>query len=105
MRRAMRLGLKNLFLAALVCCALALAVPAAQACPMCNQSIAGQDQLPHAYMYSILFMLGMPALVFAGIGGAIYYKFRKFYAAAAAIPVPAGPPAEWQSVDETSQAA
>ena len=49
----------------------------AHACPMCSQSIAEEDLLPHAYMYSILFMLGMPVVVFGGIGTAIFLKFRK----------------------------
>lgn len=55
---------------------------------MCSQSIAEENLLPHAYMYSILFMLGMPALVFTGIGTAVYLKFRRHYAA---VPVPAVP--------------
>jgi hypothetical protein len=54
---------------------------------MCSQSIAEEDLLPHAYMYSILFMLGMPAMVFGGIGTAIYLKFRKHGAT-----VPCGEP-------------
>jgi len=59
----------------------------AHACPMCSQSIAEEDLLPHAYMYSILFMLGMPAMVFGGIGTAIFLKYRKY-----AAQVPAGEP-------------
>ena len=47
---------------------------------MCSQSIAEEDLLPHAYMYSILFMLGMPAMVFGGIGTAIFLKYRKYAA-------------------------
>lgn len=43
---------------------------------MCNQSIAEEDLAPHAFMYSIIFMLSMPATVFTGIGTAIYLKFR-----------------------------
>jgi len=60
----------------------------AHACPMCSQSIAEEDLLPHAYMYSILFMLGMPAMVFGGIGTAIFLKYRKYAAAAPASEVP-----------------
>jgi hypothetical protein len=59
---------------------LSLLAASAQACPMCSQSIAEEDLLPHAYMYSILFMLGMPAAVFTGFGTMIYLKFRKFNA-------------------------
>jgi hypothetical protein len=69
----------------LAVCAIALLAATAQACPMCSQSIAEEDLLPHAYMYSILFMLGMPAMVFGGIGTAIFLKYRKY-----AAQVPAG---------------
>lgn len=61
-------------------CGLLLYAAVAQACPMCNQSIAEDDLLPHAFMYSILFMLGMPATVLTGIGTMIYLKFRRFNA-------------------------
>jgi hypothetical protein len=50
---------------------------AAQACPLCSQAIAEEDGLPHAYMYSILFMLAMPPVVFTGIGSVIYMQCRK----------------------------
>jgi hypothetical protein len=63
------------------CTVLALLSSSAHACPMCSQSIAEEAHLPRAYMISILFMLGMPAAVFTGIGLCIYLKFRKFYAA------------------------
>ena len=62
---------------------LSLFAAAAQACPMCNQSIAEENLLPHAYMYSIIFMLTMPAAVFTGIGTFIFFQFRK---AAATLP-------------------
>jgi hypothetical protein len=48
---------------------------------MCSQSIAEDNLLPRAFMYSILFMLGMPAAVLGGIGTMIYLKFRQYYAA------------------------
>jgi hypothetical protein len=47
---------------------------------MCSQSIAEEDLLPHAYMYSIIFMLATPATVFTGIGTVIFLKVRKFNA-------------------------
>ena len=71
----MRIGLKLFAFAALLAC-LWVMPAAAQACPMCNQSIAEEDLAPHAFMYSIIFMLSMPATVFTGIGTAIYLKFR-----------------------------
>lgn len=76
----MRPGVRTLFLFCAALCGLSLFAAVAQACPMCNQSIADQDQLPHAYMYSIIFMLAMPATVLSGIGTMIYLKFRRFYA-------------------------
>src|SRR5262249_45364684 len=51
-----------LSLLALAICGFGLMAATARACPMCSQSIAEEDLLPHAYMYSILFMLGMPAM-------------------------------------------
>jgi hypothetical protein len=70
----------------------------AQACPMCSETIAGQDALPRAYMFSILFMLAMPATVFSGFGLTIYLKIRNHAAqqqaelAAAPHPAAAAPP-------------
>jgi hypothetical protein len=75
---------KKLALFCLAVCGVILLTATAQACPMCSQSIAEEDLLPHAYMYSILFMLGMPAVVFGGIGTAIYLKFRGHAATAPA---------------------
>ncbi|MBI3865634.1 MAG: hypothetical protein HY290_27490 [Planctomycetia bacterium] len=63
-----------------VLCGVVLCASVAQACPMCNQSIADDNLLPHAFMYSILFMLGMPAVVLGGLGTMIYVKFRRFNA-------------------------
>lgn len=57
---------------------------------MCAETVAADDNLPTAYMYSILFMLAMPALVFAGFGIAIYRALKKHHAAQAA----AWPPPE-----------
>jgi hypothetical protein len=52
---------------------------------MCNQSIAEENALPRAYMYSILFMLGMPATVFTGFGVLLYRQVRARDAAQAAM--------------------
>ena len=79
----MRHSAKLLSLASLAICGLSFFAAAAQACPMCSQSIAEENLLPHAYMYSIIFMLSMPAAVFTGIGTFIFFQFRK---AAAALP-------------------
>jgi uncharacterized membrane protein YadS len=82
---------KRLIVAGLAICGLSVVAATAHACPMCSQSIAEEDLLPHAYMYSILFMLTMPAMVFGGIGSVIYFKFRKFSAHQAATESPAEP--------------
>ena len=81
----MRLArLSSVFLRCVVSLALCLCVvSAAQACPMCAESVAADDHLPKAYMYSILFMLAMPAAVFSGVGTAIYLTIRKHQAAQA----------------------
>ncbi len=44
----------------------------AVACPSCKNANETDDLRPRAYMYSILFMLGMPATVFTGFGIAFY---------------------------------
>ncbi len=76
----MRRGIKFLSVVCAALCSLSLFAAAAQACPMCSQSIAEENLLPHAYMYSIIFMLAMPATVFTGFGTMIFLKFRKFNA-------------------------
>lgn len=59
-----------------------LACVPAQACPMCK--IAHEDATdpavaarPRAYMYSILFMLSMPATLFTAFGITFYRLSRK----------------------------
>jgi hypothetical protein len=49
---------------------------AATACPSCKAANETNARLPRAYMYSILFMLGMPATVFAGFGISFYRMTR-----------------------------
>ncbi|MEZ6044441.1 MAG: hypothetical protein R3C11_02425 [Planctomycetaceae bacterium] len=44
----------------------------ASACPMCKQANETDQALPRAYMYSILFMISMPALIFTGFGVKVY---------------------------------
>ncbi len=54
----------------------------AVACPMC--SVANENDLnpqaknrPQAYMYSILFMISMPATIFTGFGITFYRLSKK----------------------------
>lgn len=53
------------------------AIHSAQACPMCAEANKVDKNRPKAYMYSILFMLSMPALVFTGFGIGFYRLHRK----------------------------
>ncbi|QDU36438.1 hypothetical protein Mal4_07240 [Maioricimonas rarisocia] len=58
-------------------------VPSAQACPTCKvanesgQESADANAVPRAYMYSILFMLSMPATLVTGFGIGFYRLWKK----------------------------
>ena len=52
-------------------------VSVADACPMCREANETDDNLPRAYMYSILFMLAVPASVFTGFGIGFYRLSRQ----------------------------
>ena len=47
------------------------------ACPGCRTANETDSRRPTAYMYSILFMLGMPATVFSCFGIAFYRMSRR----------------------------
>jgi hypothetical protein len=66
--------LSTLGAAALVC--LATAAPLS-ACPMCKLATETTSRQPRAYMYSILFMMSMPAMLTSGFGIAFYRLSRK----------------------------
>ena len=55
-----------------------------QACPLCKEANETDPNLPRAYMYSIIFMLAMPATVLTGFGVGFYRLSRKGQALAAA---------------------
>ena len=42
-------------------------VQLASACPMCKAAVEEDDRQPRAYMYSILFMLGVPGTMGVGM--------------------------------------
>lgn len=42
------------------------------ACPMCKAAAEQDENQPKAYMYSILFMLAMPAVIFGSFGYGLY---------------------------------
>lgn len=56
-------------------------IRSAEACPMCKQLNETDNRKPRAYMYSIAFMLAMPAMIFTGFGFAFYKMNRREQAA------------------------
>ncbi len=55
---------------------LSAATPAS-ACPMCKLANESDNRLPRAYMYSILFMIGMPMTVLSGFSIGFWRLSRK----------------------------
>ncbi len=51
-----------------------VAAAPASACPMCKLANETDSRLPMAYMYSILFMLGMPATVLSGFSASAFWR-------------------------------
>ncbi len=49
----------------------------ASACPMCKLANESDNRLPRAYMYSILFMIGMPMTVLSGFSIGFWRLSRK----------------------------
>ena len=49
----------------------------ASACPMCKLANESDNRLPRAFMYSILFMLGMPMTVLGGFSIGFWRLARK----------------------------
>ena len=49
----------------------------ASACPNCKMANETNDRRPKAYMYSILFMIGMPATIFTGFSLSFYRMTRR----------------------------
>lgn len=49
----------------------------ATACPNCKLANESESGRPRAYMYSILFMIGMPATIFTGFGVSFYRMVKK----------------------------
>lgn len=58
----------------------------ALACPSCKNANETDNRRPMAYMYSILFMLGMPATIFGCFGVAFYRMSRRETLAQEALP-------------------
>lgn len=49
----------------------------ALACPNCKLGNETESGRPRAYMYSILFMIGMPATIFTGFGISFYRMVKQ----------------------------
>lgn len=49
----------------------------AEACPNCKNANEQNPNRPKAYMYSILFMIGMPATIFTGFSLSFYRMARQ----------------------------
>lgn len=49
----------------------------AVACPMCKMALETDDPQPKAYMFSILFMLGMIGAMFGGMAGLVWWLSRQ----------------------------
>lgn len=56
------------------------AITSANACPMCAEANKVDKNRPKAYMYSIIFMISMPAIIFTGFGIGFYRLHRKHQA-------------------------
>ena len=65
------------FVAALMCGS----AGTAEACPSCKTANETDSRRPTAYMYSILFMMSMPAVVLTGFGIGFYRINRRHRAA------------------------
>ncbi len=68
--------MRSITAAVLFCVVLGVA-EVAWACPGCKSANESDDRRPRAYMASILFMLAMPATVFAGFGVAFWRASRR----------------------------
>jgi len=76
----MKKTLRHFLLTAVFCTVTGLlpfAETTVMACPGCKTANETDNLRPRAYMLSILFMLGMPATVFAGFGVAFYRMSRR----------------------------
>lgn len=58
----------------------ALAATWAEACPTCKQALAHDPngaEMARGFAYSILFMLSVPYLIFAGLGSYLYWLVKR----------------------------
>lgn len=100
--------MRRVLLTAVFLLGLTLAPPAldaAVACPMCRAATETDSLLPRAYMYSILFMLAVPATVLTGFGIGFYRLSQKQRAEIERIhsPVDAGDPLDVPENDDGTE--
>jgi hypothetical protein len=70
--------LLSLLLIAVLAGSTTLSLPqTAAACPMCKTANEQDPNRPKAYMYSILFMLTMPAIIFGSFGYGLYVMNKR----------------------------
>ena len=70
--------MRRLIRGSLVALAVVLAgASEAWACPMCKLALETDDPQPRAYMFSILFMMGMIGSMFAGVTGLLIWLSRR----------------------------
>jgi hypothetical protein len=75
--------MRRLVLAVAIALGMLACAPSARACPMCKvanesgENAAVRDARPRAYMYSILFMLSMPATLLTGYGFGFYRMHKR----------------------------
>jgi len=75
--------MRRLYLTIVLLLGALASAPAVHACPMCkvanecDENPAVRDARPRAYMYSILFMLSMPATLLSGFGIGFYRLHRQ----------------------------
>ncbi|MDG1895970.1 MAG: hypothetical protein P8J37_13780 [Fuerstiella sp.] len=73
---------KCFFLTAILVGLGTIGMSSATACPNCKFANETESNRPKAYMYSILFMIGMPATIFTGFGISFYRMTRNAQLAA-----------------------
>ena len=76
----MRSAFRSLLAFVAICIALGTFPPGlstASACPNCKNANETNERRPKAYMYSILFMIGMPAMIFTGFSLGFYRMTRR----------------------------
>lgn len=70
-------GLRKIGACIALTAACVISAGSASACPNCKMANETDSRKPRAYMYSILFMIGMPATIFTGFAASFYRMNRR----------------------------